>query len=262
VAFLKAESASVALPELTLSLANLTPSLRSAALPATTSRAAELSTTKFSRGSVGGSSFDRSEVSEAAFCAGVPPETSSSECVERPKSEGEREKRLIVPFSTSHTCTKKSVENFYTRKREQRTHICRTGDGDLVESFLATDNPGSPHAQHQERLCKYRAQGLFSDADDHRLWSRRVDERAEEVEDGGKAEFAPDRSEVGERGMVERCEEEEERGVLAQGGYAGRRERGDGDVEGKEQVGTARGGARSTISVLITGIIRSVRKIM
>lgn len=88
------------------------------------------------------------------------------------------------------------------------------------------------------------------DADDDRLGFRRVDQRAEGVEDGREAELFPDGGDADHGGVVQRGKEEEEGGFgrdLGEGrGGQGR----DGATEGEKDVGRAGRRGRRLVTVL------------
>lgn len=88
------------------------------------------------------------------------------------------------------------------------------------------------------------------DADDDRFRFRRVDQRAEGVEDGREAELFPDGGDANHRGVVQRREEEEEGRLCRDLGERGGREGRDGAAEREEDVGRTGRGRRRLVAVL------------
>lgn len=91
------------------------------------------------------------------------------------------------------------------------------------------------------------------DADNDRFRFRRVDQRAEGVEDGREAELFPDGGDADHRGVVQGREEEEERGLGGDVGERGGREGRDGAAEREKDVGRAGRGCRRLVAVLADG---------
>jgi hypothetical protein len=88
------------------------------------------------------------------------------------------------------------------------------------------------------------------DADNDRFRFRRVDQRAEGVEDGREAELFPDGGDADHGGMVQRREEEEERGLGGDVREGGGREGRDGAAERQEDVGRTGRGRRCLVAML------------
>jgi hypothetical protein len=107
----------------------------------------------------------------------------------------------------------------------------------LVEPFLAAHDPGSFGAEQSQGVGKDRAEVGRVDAEDHGIRSRRVDQRAEGVEDGREAELATDGANEGHRGMMQAGVEEQKAGGVTEFGDVFGRYRGHGNVERDEKVG-------------------------
>lgn len=130
------------------------------------------------------------------------------------------------------------------------THKRLSRRADLVEPFCAAHDPRALHARDSERFGKDRTEVARVDADDDRLGFRRVDQRAEGVEDGREAELFPDGGDADHGGVVDRGKEEEEGGLGRDLGEGRGGEGRDGATEGEKDVGRAGRRGRRLVTVL------------
>ena len=122
--------------------------------------------------------------------------------------------------------------------------------GELVDSVSAVDNERAPGAERRQRAADEKNAAGSEHPDDLRARVGRIGERADQVEDGAKAERAAKRTESLHGRVIERREEEDEAG-FAQTFDGQLRRKFNGDAESLEDIGSA--AARSDGAVAVLG---------
>ena len=82
------------------------------------------------------------------------------------------------------------------------------GEGDFVETVAAVDDDRPPGAEQEKRFGQQRLERGLAHAEELEFGRRRIDQRAEDVEDRGRGDFLSDGRDVFHRLMQERREAE------------------------------------------------------
>lgn len=113
---------------------------------------------------------------------------------------------VILPFSSHHVYP-------ISERSAPVTGVTHPGLSlrtDFVKALFTADDECALDLQQAEHLGKGLAELALGHAKKHARWSRRVDQRAKDVEHGAEVELSSDRRNVRERRVVVRRKEEQE----------------------------------------------------